>query len=287
MFTMSQVRRFTAVRLAVVGLIIGCAILAGCSSSGSPNPSPSGELTIAVKPDQPGFSSGTTNLVGLDIDLAKWIAKSLNLTPVFTQINSAERDGVIPGNKANLVIATYSITGPRQNFEDFAGPYLKTTQAMLVRNDDRRFNPAKPYFAGMNVCTVSGSTPSQYKLPGNPTITAVDEYSQCVQGLLNDSFDAVFTDTLILYGYMQANPGRVRVAYAGVIGTNQYYGVALPLNDHSFCESIDTAIQQYVDQQWATDFRAQLPQAVNADPGNWDSDFGITPADISAQSCKS
>jgi ABC-type amino acid transport substrate-binding protein len=108
-----------------------------------------------------------------------------------------------------------------------------------------------------------------------------------VTGLLHHKFAAVFTDTLILYGYQRAHQGQVKVVLAGKVGLNQYYGVALPLHHHALCEKVDQAIEQFASDKWATDFTNDFPDAVAAYPASWQSVFGVTPADIAAQSCQS
>jgi glutamate transport system substrate-binding protein len=269
--------------LAIAACLAGC----GGQATASQATFPPGPVTVAIKPDQPGFASGlgVSYPKGFEVGLAYFIGHALGIHISFSPTISSQRDGLIRNQLADMVIATYSITAPRMHFEDFAGPYLKTTQALLVRGHDNHFK-SQADVRHQHICTVKGSTPSQYYLPG-ASVTQDSLYTQCVTGLLNHKFAAVFTDTLILYGYEQAHKGRVKVVLAGKIGLNQYYGVALPPHHHALCQKIDQAIQQFINTQWTTDFNAYFPDAVAAYPGSWQSVFGVTPADIAAQSCQS
>lgn len=287
-------RSWTLLRRAVGAIFLTALLVSACGYSDTSSALfPWGPLSVAIKQDQPGFASGGTNPQGMDVALAKSIANSLGYSNkiAFSLISSPQRDGVIPGGTADIVIATYSITDKRSEFEDFAGPYLKTTQALLVRTNDNHFS--KPWLAGLHGCTVGHSTPAMQSLPGNPVMTLKDEYSKCVDGVLHGSFDFVFTDTLILYGYQQAHEHVLKVVLAGTVGSDQYYGVALARGHHKLCEKINSAILSYTNSAWASDFQNMLPDAVNAyppsgpDQSGWQSQFGITGNDVKTLSCRS
>ena len=272
---------------AIAAVMIACG-LSGCWTSASAGTAfPPGPVAVAIKPDQPGFAYGLGQSYpeGFEVSLAYAIAGTLGIHVVFTPTTSAQRDGLIRNHLADMVIATYSITGPRRKFEDFAGPYLKTTQALLVLRDNNHFK-SQASVSKQHICTVAGTTPSQYRLPG-ASVTQDSLYSHCVSGLLDHKFAAVFTDTLILYGYERAHQGQVKVVLAGKVGLNQYYGVAVPLHHHALCEKVDQAIGQFINNKWGTDFTNDFPDAVAAYPSSWQSVFGVTPADIAAQSCQS
>lgn len=275
-------------RISATAAIMIVCVLSGCGLPASAGATfPPWPVTVAIKPDQPGFAYGLgrSSPAGFEVSLANAIAGTLGVPIAYTPTTSVQRDGLIRDHLADMVIATYSITAPRRRFEDFAGPYLKTTQALLVRRGDNHFK-SQADVKNQHICTATGSTPSQYPLPG-ASVTQDSLYSQCVSGLLHHKFAAVFTDTLILYGYEHAHPGRLKVVLAGQIGLNQYYGVALPLHHHALCEKVDQAIEQFMSNKWDTDFSDDFPDAVAAYPASYPSVFGVTRADIAAQSCQS
>lgn len=95
-----------------------------------------GKLIIAMTSfDNPPFYSGTlSNMSGLDVDIAKSIAKALSVGIEYNREAksfSEVVDQVTKGN-ADMAISKLSITGPRMTVVRFSTPYVKLNQAMLV-----------------------------------------------------------------------------------------------------------------------------------------------------------
>jgi glutamate transport system substrate-binding protein len=190
-----------------------------------------------------------------------------------------------------LVIHTYSITSSRnQDGIDFAGPYMISTQALLVRADDKRIK-TKDDLEGKSVCVVGTTTGASVNIPG-ASKAAQPTTKQCVDQLTEKNTDAVFTDTLLLYGYAHAYRDKLKVVLPGVFGENQYYGVGLFRGHKADCLKLNEIIREYLRTQWRQDFRATLPTAVAAFPGNdtnagdFESQFKPTDNDMTRLSCK-
>ncbi|MFG1610364.1 hypothetical protein [Actinoplanes sp. NPDC049265] len=162
------------------------------------------------------------------------------------------------------IVASYSITSKRnQQGIDFAGPYMQSDQGLLVRAGDTSIRD-KADLAGKSVCMVGATTGSMVPLPGANTVTHRETTQDCVDMLARGDTDAVFTDTLILYGFMQVNPGKYRVVLSGVFGTPQFYGIGLLGGHLDECHRLNAIIKDYLRVQWRIDFKAHLPTAVAA-----------------------
>jgi glutamate transport system substrate-binding protein len=267
---------------------------AGCS----PRPDPSilrGTIIVGVADDAPGFAESDINPSGFDIDLMNAVGAGLNTQVTHTPITSADRAAKLKTHQATIVIDTYSITGARnRDGIDFAGPYMVSTEALLVRGDDKRI-AAKDSLRGKSVCTVGTTTGAGVTIPGaimgtpgttRPTTRA------CVDDLLKKNTDAVFTDSLLLYGYAHAYRGRLKVVLPGVFGENQYYGIGLLAHHRADCLKLNQVIKDYLRTQWRRDFQDTLPAAVAAAPGSdtsagdFESVFKPTNTDMTRLSCK-
>ena len=95
-----------------------------------------GKLIVAVTAfDTPPFYGGSIdNMSGLDVEIAKKVAKILSVPVVFNR-DATSFAGVIDqvvGGKADMAISKLSITGPRMNVVKFSTPYVKLHQAMIV-----------------------------------------------------------------------------------------------------------------------------------------------------------
>jgi|tagenome__1003787_1003787.scaffolds.fasta_scaffold20670058_2 glutamate transport system substrate-binding protein len=269
------------------------ASVTGCASV-PPDKRPTiGDATIVVGVGDaaPGFSHGSRNPAGFDIDLMNAIGKALGVPVVPTIVTAKDRPGYLKDKKATIIISTYSIT-PARNDDgiDFAGPYMVSPQALLIRVDDQRFGHAGD-IAGKAVCTVESTTGGQVDIPGANMSNSRPTSSDCITLLDQDRTDAVFDDEIILHGFAQANPGRFRVIHSGDFGNLQYYGVGLLGRRHADCEKLNGVIREYLRTSWRHDFKDTLQNAADAYPAtsstsDFESYFKPKESDITTLSCK-
>ena len=273
--------------LAVGGALL---VLVGC---GSTTPAPSilkGPIVVGVGDSAPGFALGDINPTGFDIDLMNAIGAGLHTPVANTPLTSADRAGKLKNGTATIVIATYAITTQRnQDGVDFAGPYMITPQALLVRAADTRITD-KDSLVGKSVCTVRTTTNAAVTITGANMATHKPTTRECVDLLEQGGTDAVFSDTLILYGFTHAEPGKFKVVLSGAFGELQYYGVGLLGQHHADCLTLNSVISDYLRTQWRHDFIDTLPDAADAYRGGMGGDFEgqFKPkdSDMATLSCK-
>lgn len=276
--------------LTVLGALV---LLAGCAQPPDPDPSIlTGTIIVGVVTDRPGFGVGDLNPAGFDIDLMNAIGVGLHTPVTAKPLTVADRERMLNSKNVTLVIATYSITKSRnERGIDFAGPYMVSPQALLIRSDDRSIT-TKDSLKDKSVCTVAEGTSAEVTLPVEKTPTNRPTTRECVEDLRADKTDAVFTDSVILYGYTHANPGKFKVVFSGVFGVPQYYGIGLFGSHHADCLKLNAVISDYLRTRWRHDFQAQLPDAVTAYPasdtsgGDFESRFKPKDSDQTTLSCK-
>jgi glutamate transport system substrate-binding protein len=291
----------SAMRIAL--LTITMLIIGGCSSdSFFQNP-----VSVLEAPDQPGFSAGEIyydhveqtisfsplHQKGIDIDLLTWLSNNLKVSLPYSLGPAADRDTGLTTHKYDLVIYAYSMTSTRnQAGVDFAGPYMKSDQALLVRTDDKKFagNPASASIRGKSYCNVTGTTGSQPQPvaalddDGAVLQASLETTADCVNLLLGGKVDMVFGDTLVLDGFAQVLPS-LEVILHGVYGQEQYYGVGLAGGQSAYCHTLNQQITNYLQSQWLTDFRTELYSVAEMDP-NFEQDYKPTADDMANYSCK-
>ncbi|MGH3810197.1 MAG: transporter substrate-binding domain-containing protein [Pseudonocardiaceae bacterium] len=273
--------------LTVLGALV---LLVGC---GDPDPSIlTGTIIVGVVEDQPGFGAGALNPAGFDIDLMNAIGVGLSTPVTAKPFTYADREPMLKSSNVTLVIATYSITPARnQQGIDFAGPYMISPQALLIRADDTSVT-TKDSLKNKSVCTIAKSTGVPVNLPIVNTMTQHLTARECVDDLRAHNIDAVFTDALVLYGYTHANPGKFKVVLPGVFGELQYYGIGLRGRHHADCLKLNAVISDYLRTQWRHNFQTQFPDAVTAYPGSdtsggdFESRFKPKGSDQTTLSCK-
>ncbi|WP_318197413.1 serine/threonine-protein kinase [Streptomyces sp. MCL20-2] len=220
-------------------------------------------LEIGVKDDQPGlskFDRKTRTYRGYDIDLAYAIAESMGYGKgevAFTTVATDYRSTALKTKQVDLVIASYSITDDRKTAApdgysvDFAGPYYEASRGFLVREKSAKYtinDSSDLRDLGVEVCTAREST-YEKALPKQGFTMAKSQpntYQDCLDKLLDPKSDvyAVASDDIILAGYVEANPGKVR-RLENIQGA-EGYGVAMrpgtPTLKREVCSALRTIL---------------------------------------------
>ncbi|CAN2923630.1 transporter substrate-binding domain-containing protein [Streptococcus dysgalactiae] len=98
-----------------------------------------GQLRIGVKQDVPNFGyyhPKHRQFEGMEIDIAKKIAKALDVKPQFTAVTAQTREALLDNQQLDMIIATYTITPERQKQYAFSNPYYLDEIGFLVKKSD-------------------------------------------------------------------------------------------------------------------------------------------------------
>lgn len=155
-----------------------------------------------------------------------------------------------------MIVATYSINKGRLAAVDFAGPYLVTHQALLVR-DNSGISNLSDVVAGTRLCSVAGSTPAQKVKKALPEVQLqeFDTYAACAEGVKQNVVDALTTDATILAGFAQRYKERFGDNFKlielqnpdGSFWTDEYYGIGIPKGDEDAKKIINEALNSLYD----------------------------------------
>jgi len=169
-----------------------------------------GKIIVGVKYDTKpfGYLNEKHQLVGLDIDLAKHIAKS-----ILGDENKIEFKPVTPSNRilalnsgqVDMIIATMTITPSRLAVIDFSIPYYLTGQSLLVpKNSDVR---SITDLNGKKVIIIFGSTAEKNLRLAAPdaTIMGFKTYTSGYEALKEGKADAMTSDDTILLGFAMSD----------------------------------------------------------------------------------
>ncbi len=221
------------------------------------------KIQIGIKFDQPGLGlknpDGTFS--GFDVDMAKYIAEGLGYSEdqiEFKEAVSANRETFLENGTVDMILATYSITDERKQKVDFAGPYYVAGQDLLVRADDDSINGPDD-LNGKKLCSVTGSTSAQKvkdTLAKQVQLQEFPNYSRCVTALLAGQVDALTTDDIILAGFAQQQPGKMKIV--GETFSEENYGVGLPKDSKERDKINDLIEQSFEDGAWKKAFEDNL-----------------------------
>ncbi|MFE4517406.1 transporter substrate-binding domain-containing protein [Kitasatospora sp. NPDC056783] len=289
------IRGASAARAAAMAALL--VVAGGCGAE--PEPSlfaDAKRVRVGAKTDQPGtgYQPHGGTFTGLDITVTRELLKRIKAGPAdFGGVISKDRAAELRSKRFDLVAATFSITDERMRPVDatppgegldFVGPYATTPQGMLVRKEDEGRYHTLDDLNGKRVCVWGGTTSDVElnKLPQRFTVRVEEDAGYCIKALKANDTDAVSTDLLILYGFMDSDSTLTVVPKISFGRPNQY-GIALAKGHRKDCERLRDALKEYAtDNDWTRDFDHDLPKV----PKELRDAAKPTESSIDALSCK-
>lgn len=169
-----------------------------------------GKLIVGVKYDAKpfGYLNEKQELTGYDIDLAKYIAKSIlgdENKVEFKQVTPSSRILALNSGQIDMILATMTITKQREAVVDFSTPYYIAGQAVLVPQNSKITSIAD--LNGKNVIVIFGSTAEDHlKLVApDANILGFKTYTSGYTALKQGRADALTSDDTILMGFADAD----------------------------------------------------------------------------------
>jgi polar amino acid transport system substrate-binding protein len=175
------------------------------------------KVIVAVENAYPPFNNtdANGNGIGWDYDAFREICKRLNCVAEFKQ---AAWDGIfiaVAAGEYDVVADGVSITEERKQTVAFSNPYMNTIQVILVRADESRFTDSKSLAAntGLIVATQVGTTnyAKAVEIVGESRVRSYDTFDLAVLALKSGDADAVILDQEPAFGYLDANPGELKI----------------------------------------------------------------------------
>lgn len=206
-----------------------------------------GKLTIATSPDYPPFENlENGEYVGLDIEIAKAVAKELGLEPEFKTL---QFDAIIPaiaaGGQADIGISGFSVDPERAKEIDFTNSYYIDDQAIAVMNDsaitdanaDEELNKE-----GVIIAVQSGTTGEAYVQENYPKATAqaygnsTDAFAAMQSGQAN----AVCTNKAVVEAMLADAYKDAKVVKS--IATGEEYAIVVSKDNAALTAAINDAL---------------------------------------------
>ncbi|MBF8188967.1 transporter substrate-binding domain-containing protein [Nonomuraea sp. K274] len=230
-------------RVLAVVLALAAAVAAGCGTGAEASVVDKESLVIGVRPDLPsvGFRLPGGGFEGFDVDVARYVAGKLGKKFTFLPVLAADREKVLVDAKADLVLATYTISQDRKEKVLFAGPYHISYQDILTRPGETIKNVRD--LEGRRICEVTGSNAAQRVIDERGVAARVvpfADYEACLTALKNRQVDAVTTNDVILAGLADQDGSGLRLANAQF--NEQRTGVGMRKDDVAGCEAVNRAI---------------------------------------------
>jgi ABC-type amino acid transport substrate-binding protein len=187
-------------------------LVTACNSSTNTADSGSGgkTLTMATSADYPPYefidtSSGSQEIIGFDVDIAKYITGKLGYQ---LQINNIDFNGLIPAlqsNRADFVMAGMTPTAERKQNVDFSDIYFEAKNTIVSKKGSGLNNNAA--LNGKKVGVQLGSIQEGVakKIQG-ATVVQLNRINEIVQEIKAGRIDAAIMEDTVAQGFITANP---------------------------------------------------------------------------------
>ncbi|MFF4192336.1 transporter substrate-binding domain-containing protein [Nonomuraea sp. NPDC001831] len=230
-------------RTLVAALALTAVAAAACGAGGRESILDKDTIVIAVRSDLPsvGFRRPDGTFAGFDVDVARYVAKRLGKKFKLIPVLAGDREKVLIQGRADMVVATYTISMDRKAKVLFAGPYHISYQDILTRPDDKVDNVRQ--LKGRRICAVEGSNAAERVVEERSVaakLVPFKDYASCLSALKSRQVDAVTTNDVILAGLADQDGSGLRLANAQF--NEQRSGVGLHKDDVPGCEAVNRAI---------------------------------------------
>lgn len=189
-------------------------LVTGCNG----NDTRSKALVVGLDADYApmGFRDEKGNIVGFDIDLAKEVARRMNICFEFKPINwNNKREEITSGN-VDMIWNGTDISDERKEYMIFTKPYMKNRQILLVKSDRNLDIHSEYDFGDKIVGLQSGSTSEDYvnenkALQKESTIfKTYPNFVEAFEALDNGNIDVLICDELAARYEINKHQGKFR-----------------------------------------------------------------------------
>ncbi|GAB6175683.1 ABC transporter substrate-binding protein [Desulfobaculum senezii] len=183
-------------------------------------------------------------LVGMDIDICRYIANKLGVDLELKPVTSATRIPMLTQGSIDIAAATMTHKYSRDDVIDFSITYFMDGQKILVKRGSGIKSVAD--LAGKKVGTAKGSTSEKNIKAAQPDcrVVSFEGYPQAFLALKQGKVSAVTTDSTILLGLKGSDPNPELWDIVGDYIADEPYGLGLPENDSDFRDFVNKTLAQ-------------------------------------------
>ncbi|MBB3259291.1 polar amino acid transport system substrate-binding protein [Paraburkholderia bannensis] len=203
-----------------------------------------GVLRVAAFDSNPpfGFVDSTNNqIIGLDVDYARAVAKSLGVKLEVQPTNPANRIAFLKSGKVDLVFANFTITDGRKKEVDFSTPYFASGTQFIAKKGVLK---SPDQLNGLRIGADKGTTNEQQvrsKYP-NATIVAYDDTPFAFAALRTGNVQAITQDGPKLVALLARVPDKANYEIPAFTISNDYEGVGVPKGETRLLDAVNTTL---------------------------------------------
>lgn len=232
-----------------------------------------GELRVGLSADYAPMEfehtvNGKTEYAGVDIDLAKKIAKDNNLKLKIVNMSFDSLLGALKTGKIDIIISGMTSTPERKKQVDFSDSYMMTKNIMLVKKD--KVNEYKDIkdFNNKKVGAQKGT--EQEKIAQteieNASITSLSRLPDVILALKSGKVEGAVVEKPVAEAYLKQNP-KLGISNVKFNEEEKETVIAVPKDSPKLLSQINKTIKEVKDKGLIDKYMTNAANAMNDDSG--------------------
>ncbi|HFV7276386.1 TPA: ABC transporter permease subunit [Staphylococcus aureus] len=232
-----------------------------------------GELRVGLSVDYAPMEfehtvNGKTEYAGVDIDLAKKIAKDNNLKLKIVNMSFDSLLGALKTGKIDIIISGMTSTPERKKQVDFSDSYMMTKNIMLVKKD--KVNEYKDIkdFNNKKVGAQKGT--EQEKIAQteieNASITSLSRLPDVILALKSGKVEGAVVEKPVAEAYLKQNP-KLGISNVKFNEEEKDTVIAVPKDSPKLLSQINKTIKEVKDKGLIDKYMTNAANAMNDDSG--------------------
>ncbi|HDD0314753.1 TPA: ABC transporter permease subunit [Staphylococcus aureus] len=232
-----------------------------------------GELRVGLSADYAPMEfehtvNGKTEYAGVDIDLAKKIAKDNNLKLKIVNMSFDSLLGALKTGKIDIIISGMTSTPERKKQVDFSDSYMMTKNIMLVKKD--KVNEYKDIkdFNNKKVGAQKGT--EQEKIAQteieNASITSLSRLPDVILALKSGKVEGAVVEKPVAEAYLKQNP-KLGISNVKFNEEKKDTVIAVPKDSPKLLSQVNKTIKEVKDKGLIDKYMTNAANAMNDDSG--------------------
>lgn len=232
-----------------------------------------GELRVGLSADYAPMEfehtvNGKTEYAGVDIDLAKKIAKDNNLKLKIVNMSFDSLLGALKTGKIDIIISGMTSTPERKKQVDFSDSYMMTKNIMLVKKDKVSEYKDIKDFNNKKVGAQKGT--EQEKIAQteieNASITSLSRLPDVILALKSGKVEGAVVEKSVAEAYLKQNP-KLGISNVKFNEEEKDTVIAVPKDSPKLLSQINKTIKEVKDKGLIDKYMTNAANAMNDDSG--------------------
>lgn len=238
-----------------------------------------GELRVGLSADYAPLEfekikNGKTDYAGVDIELAKKIAKDNHLKLKIINMQFDSLLGALKTGKIDVIISGMTTTPERKKEVDFTEPYMMTNNVMLVKKSDKNKYKDLKDFTGKKIAAQKGT--DQEKIAHNEIkdsqVSSLNRLPESILALKSGKVVGTIVEKPVGETYLKQNP-ELEFANVKFNEEKKPTCIAVPKNSPILLKHLNQTIDEVNNKNLIDKYMNQAAQDMQ-DDGNFFTKYG-------------